>query len=63
MATISVHFFGRAGTENEEGPSKMTEESKSQMGTKRSNKALLEVIPPRICVTVRRVFFHSDRKP
>ena len=27
------------------------------MGMKRSNKALLEVIPPRICVTVRRATF------
>ena len=26
---ISVHFFGRAGTENEEGPSKSTETLKS----------------------------------
>ena len=29
------------------------------MGTKRTNKALLEVIPPRICITFRRASFWS----
>ena len=32
------------------------------MGTKRSNKALLDVIPPRICVTFRRASFWSRSK-
>ena len=55
--TISVHFFGISETGKENGPSKITEKSKSQMGTKRAKKALLEVIPPRICVTFRRGSF------
>ena len=32
------------------------------MGTKRAKKALLEVIPPRICVTFRRASFWSRPK-
>ena len=60
--TISVHFFGISETGKENGPSKMTDKSKSQMGTKRAKKALLEVIPPRICVTFRRASFWSGLK-
>ena len=55
--TISVHFFGISETRKENGPSKNTGNSKSQMDTKRATKALLEVIPPRICVTFRRGSF------
>ena len=32
------------------------------MGTKQANKALLEVIPPRICTTFRRASFWSQSK-
>ena len=57
--TSSVHFFGVSETGKENGPSKMTEKTKSQMGTKRAKKALLEVIPPRIGVNFRRASFCS----
>ena len=49
--TISVHFFGRLGTRKGKDSSKITKTRKSQNGMKRSNKALPELIPPRICIT------------
>ena len=60
--TIRVHFFGRPETGKDKEPSNMTETSKSEMGTKRAEKALFDVIPPRICVTFRRASFWSRPK-
>ena len=59
---ISVHFFGMTEAGKREEASKSIEKSKSQMGMKRSNEPLLEVIPPRICVTFRRTSFWFRRK-
>ena len=60
--TISVHFFRVSEIGKENGPSTNTDKSKFQMVTKRTNKALLEVIPPRICITFRRTCLWSRPK-
>ena len=62
MAKFSEHYTPRIETGKGEGLSKMTEIWKYEMNTKRSNKALPEVIPPRICITFRRATFRTGPK-
>ena len=57
MAKFSEHYSPGIETGEGEGRSKMTEHKKNEMDTKRSKKALLKVIPPRICITFRRASF------
>ena len=62
VAKFIEHYTPRIETGKGDGLSKMTGHSKSWMGTKRSNKALPEMIPPRICVIFRRASFWSRSK-
>ena len=59
---ISVHFSGKPKTGKGNRGLKMTGNSKTWMVTKWARIALLEVIPPRFCVTFRRASFCSRPK-